>query len=157
MQCFVLSSLFFVFGFFSFFIMVMATSAFVSPCSKLDELYRCVGERLLDCPPQYRLMYETAVSSGRFVCNDGKQGRGDSRRTISESLVRQQNLRPCGGEKRLGFLNNFKWVCLFASLIRKKEVDRTTSMNSKKKTLESSKQTKKDHFYNLYLAIFFLI
>lgn len=65
-------------GFFSFFIMVMATSAFVSPCSKLDDLYRCVGERLLDCPPQYRLMYETAVSSGRFVCNDGKQGRGDS-------------------------------------------------------------------------------
>lgn len=73
-----LVSVYFFFVLFLFFIMVMATSAFVSPCSKLDDLYRCVGERLMDCPPQYRLMYETAVSSGRFVCNDGKQGRGDS-------------------------------------------------------------------------------
>nr|XP_022295381.1 proteoglycan 4-like isoform X1 [Crassostrea virginica] len=51
----------------------------------------------MDCPPQYRLMYETAVSSGRFVCNDGKQGFIDNFRCLVSNSVRNSSIS-CGGK-----------------------------------------------------------
>uniref|UniRef100_K1QLY3 Uncharacterized protein n=1 Tax=Magallana gigas TaxID=29159 RepID=K1QLY3_MAGGI len=66
-------------------------------CTKLEHLYLCVGDRMLGCAPQYRLMYETAVSSGRFVCNDGKQGFIDNFRCLVSNSVKNSSIS-CGGK-----------------------------------------------------------
>ncbi|XP_062609059.1 proteoglycan 4-like [Saccostrea cucullata] len=65
-------------------------------CLKLKELYDCVGDKLLGCAPQYRLIYETAVSSGRFVCGIGKQGFIDHFRCLTTQTMKNNSFR-CGG------------------------------------------------------------
>ncbi|XP_062580460.1 proteoglycan 4-like, partial [Saccostrea cucullata] len=65
-------------------------------CLKLKELYDCVGDKLLGCAPQYRLIYETAVSSGRFVCGIGKQGFIDHFRCLTTQTMKNNSFK-CGG------------------------------------------------------------
>ncbi|KAK3098610.1 hypothetical protein FSP39_021208 [Pinctada imbricata] len=46
-----------------------------SLCRSMDAAFMCIGDKLMGCKGKRRLLYDTAVSAGRFLCNgNGRRG-----------------------------------------------------------------------------------